>query len=142
MEYACAKKTAIYANIFTLNSNSIEQVSNLRISWDAKEEPQLRKGWMSSHHKSPGCSQPPARCPVARSGIFPGKNALVATRFAPCPAPAGSVSLRSTPESWSRAVVVSCYHERSSYRRLPPHLQRAHAGRTQGAAPDAGKRCR
>ena len=33
--------------------------------------------------------------------------------------------------SWLRVVVGSCYHDRSSYRGLTPHLQRAHAGRTQ-----------
>jgi hypothetical protein len=33
--------------------------------------------------------------------------------------------------SWLRVVVVSCTHERSSDRGLSPHLQRAHAGRTQ-----------
>ena len=33
--------------------------------------------------------------------------------------------------SWLHVVVLSCFHVRSSYRGLAPHLQRAHAGRTQ-----------
>ena len=32
--------------------------------------------------------------------------------------------------SWLQVVVASCFHDRSSYRGLSPHLQRAHAGRT------------
>lgn len=42
--------------------------------------------------------------------------------------------------SWLRVVVGSCLHGRSSYRGLTPLLQRAHAGRTPGAAPDRLRR--
>ena len=38
--------------------------------------------------------------------------------------------------SWLLVVVASCFHDRSSYRGLSPHLQRAHAGRTQCHALD------
>ena len=43
--------------------------------------------------------------------------------------PAARLPLRR----WLHVVVLSCFHERSSYRRLSLHLQRAHAGRTQSA---------
>ena len=39
---------------------------------------------------------------------------------------------RLPSQSWPRVVGLSCFHVRSSYRRLALHLQRAHAGRTQG----------
>jgi hypothetical protein len=39
-------------------------------------------------------------------------------------------------QSWLRVVVGSCFHDWSSYRGLAPHLQRAHAGRTQAAGAD------
>ena len=38
--------------------------------------------------------------------------------------------------SWLQVVVASCFHNRSSYRGLSPHLQRPHAGRTQVHTPD------
>jgi hypothetical protein len=41
--------------------------------------------------------------------------------------------------SWLQVVVASCFHDRSSYRGLSPHLQRAHAGRTQFASGDSVK---
>ena len=40
--------------------------------------------------------------------------------------------VRLPSRSWLQVVVISCFHERSSYRRLSLHLQRAHAGRTHG----------
>ena len=42
--------------------------------------------------------------------------------------------------SWLQVVVGSCFHDRSSYRGLTPHLQRAHAGRTQQHAADGAAR--
>ena len=38
--------------------------------------------------------------------------------------------------SWLLVVVSSCFHVRFSHRGLAPHLQHAHAGRTQSNAPD------
>jgi hypothetical protein len=54
----------------------------------------------------------------------------VATPLRSVAAVEGSPSPFGRLRSWLRVVVVSCYHERSSYRGLSPHLQRAHAGRT------------
>ena len=44
-------------------------------------------------------------------------------------------SNRLPSRSWLWVVVVSCFHEWSSYKGLSPYLQRAHAGRTPSAAP-------
>jgi len=41
--------------------------------------------------------------------------------------------------SWLQVVVTSCFHDRSSYRGLSPHLQRAHAGSTKALAADRKK---
>ena len=45
-------------------------------------------------------------------------------------------------QRWLRVVVCSRLHVRSSYRGLSPHLQRAHAGRTQAHAGDVSTRAR
>jgi hypothetical protein len=99
----------------------------------------------------------PAEAASAQAGASSSRRARPSMRFLSvspagggvnplaCPAFGGvSASLpspgRLPSRSWPRVVGLSCCHAGSSYKGLAPHLQRAHDGRTQPAAPYVASR--